>query len=389
MNHLRIDSLPDPGNRYQLGELIGSGIAAKVYKATDTKASNKNVAIKIQKYESDVKTAIQEEYRILRDHSNHGNLLDFYGVYRKKVPGEADEIWFVLEYCDHGPVVDIIRKIHVTNRKVSEEQIAFVLRETVKALIFLHENHIIHRDVRGHNILMTKDGEIKLCDFGLSRDVKSTLGKRGTCVGSPNWMAPEIITSSKNENEAYDNRSDVWALGITAIELGDGKPPFGEMHPTRTMFQIVRNPPPTLYRPANWTQNYNDFVTECLEKNPDHRPFMMEIAEHPFLTQLPENDYHISQELRMLAESIVDVHIVPKDEIKLYKGALKMAENRTEKMHVEDLAALEVLSEETILDELIQRFKNGSTYTFVGDVLVSMNPNQPEPDYVRGVRFYT
>lgn len=102
------------------------------------------------------------------------------------------------QYCENGPVVDVIRKIQVTNRRVSEEQIAYILRETAKALIYLHENHIIHRDVRGHNILLTRDGEVKLCDFGLSRDIKSTLGKRGTCIGSPCWMAPEIITSGKN-----------------------------------------------------------------------------------------------------------------------------------------------------------------------------------------------
>ncbi|KAL1381098.1 hypothetical protein pipiens_013709 [Culex pipiens pipiens] len=384
MSHFRIDSLPDPGNRYELGELLGAGVCARVYKAVDTKASNKTVAIKIQKYEADLKSVIQEEFRILRDYSKHPNLLEFYGVYRKKVPGEADEIWFVLEYCENGAVVDVIRKIQVTNRRVSEEQIAYILRETAKALIYLHENHIIHRDVRGHNILLTRDGEVKLCDFGLSRDIKSTLGKRGTCIGSPCWMAPEIITSGKNDNEVYDNRSDVWALGITAIELGDGKPPFHEMHPTRIMFQIVRNPPPTLYRPANWTQNYNDFINECLEKNPDHRPFSMEIIEHPFLTELPENDYHIGQELRMLAESVQDVLLIHKDEMKFMKGALKGPDNKTERMNVEDLAALETLSEETILDELIQRYKSGSTYTFVGDVLLSMNPNTEMPDLPRG-----
>lgn len=95
---MRIETLPDPGNRYTLGELIGSGVCAKVYRATDTQAGNKSVAIKVQKFEGETKTAIQEEFRILRDHSKHANLLDFYGVYRKKCPaGESDEIWFVLE----------------------------------------------------------------------------------------------------------------------------------------------------------------------------------------------------------------------------------------------------------------------------------------------------
>lgn len=210
------------------------------------------------------------------------------------------------------------------NKKCSEEHVAYILRETCKALVHLHKNHIIHRDVRGNNILIAASGEIKLCDFGLAANIRSTMGRRSTCVGSPCWMAPEMFDTPGNrkrrqqrvqhEEEEYgdedeDNdemsqsgnygsRADVWALGITAIELGDGVAPFLDMHPTRCMFQIVRNPPPTLYRPANWSQNYNDFVAECLEKNFENRPFMVEILEHPFFTELTggasASDHHVS-----------------------------------------------------------------------------------------------
>lgn len=148
------------------------------------------------------------------------------------------------------------------NKRLSEEHIAFILREAVNGVIHLHKNHIIHRDIRGNNILLTGNGEVKLCDFGLARDIRTTMGKRHTCIGSPYWMAPEVVKGSSTEDSAYGSRADVWSMGITAIELGDGKAPFIEMHPTRVMFQIVRNPPPTLYRPANWTQNYNDFIAE-------------------------------------------------------------------------------------------------------------------------------
>lgn len=132
------------------------------------------------------------------------------------------------------------------------------------ALVYLHKNHFVHRDVQGNNILLTAEGEVKLCDFGLTTSTGSTLGKRGTLIGSPSFMAPEMFinTAVKQKKEMYGNRIDVWALGITAIELGDCKAPFADMHPTRTMFQIVRNPPPTLNRPANWSQNYNDFIAE-------------------------------------------------------------------------------------------------------------------------------
>lgn len=132
--------------------------------------------------------------------------------------------------------------------------------------------------------MITGEGEIKLCDFGLAANIKTTMGRKSTCIGSPCWMAPEMFVNTvarkrqtveqydeeeygdEEEEESnpgnYGSRCDVWALGITAIELGDGVAPFLDMHPTRTMFQIVRNPPPTLYRPANWTQNYNDFISE-------------------------------------------------------------------------------------------------------------------------------
>lgn len=128
----------------------------------------------------------------------------------------------------------------------------------------LHQNHVIHRDVRGNNILLTKDGEVKLVDFGLCRRLSSTLGKSSTCIGSPCWMAPEVVASSRNndDDDGYGNRADVWAIGITTIELGDGKAPFEDMHPTRALFQIVRNPPPTFYRPANWGETINDFINE-------------------------------------------------------------------------------------------------------------------------------
>lgn len=228
-----------------------------------------------------------------------------------------------LQYCAGGSAVELINRLQTMNRKCSEEHIAFMLRETTKALVHLHKNHIMHRDVRGNNILITAEGEIKLCDFGLAANIRSTMGRRSTCVGSPCWMAPEQFDTPGNrrrrqrpehEEEEYDDedeegdgdmsspgnygsRADVWALGITAIELGDGAAPFLDMHPTRTMFQIVRNPPPTLYRPANWSQNYNDFISECLEKNFENRPFMVEIVEHPFFTELlgtSNSDHHVS-----------------------------------------------------------------------------------------------
>lgn len=207
---LAYDLLPSP-DRFVLKEIIGTGVCAKVYRALDTENNNRPVAIKCQRYDKDMISHINEEYRVLRDLSSHPNLPDFHGVFKKKfTTAQPDEIWFVLELCEAGSVIDIIKSLHTINKRVSEEHIAYILRETAKALVHLHENNVMHRDVRGSNILMTSDGSIKLCDFGLSRDTKSTQGKRSTCIGSPSWMAPEIVASAKSDKCTYDNRSDVW-----------------------------------------------------------------------------------------------------------------------------------------------------------------------------------
>lgn len=199
--------------------------------------------------------------KVLRDFSSHPNLPDFYGVYRKKIVNDVDEIWFILEYCHGGSVVDVVRALQSINRRISEEHLAYIIREICKAVCYLHDNNVIHRDIRGSNVLLTKEGEVKLIDFGLARDIQSNMGKRTTCIGSSCWMAPEVVACTKL-GESYGSRADVWAIGITAIELADGKAPFADMHPTRAMFQIVRNPPPTLYRQSIWSQNFNDFIAE-------------------------------------------------------------------------------------------------------------------------------
>lgn len=293
MGFLKFDQLPSPGDRYVLGEEIGRGVCGRVMKATDNQQNGKIVAIKIQVNDKEMHDKIDEEYRVFRDFSQYPNFPNLYGVYRNK-SGAFDEIWMVMEYCAGGSVVQLIERLDSMGRRLSELQIAYILREVAKGVMELHKSHIMSRDIRGSNILLTGEGEVKIIDFGFAKSFESTLGKRGTCIGSPNWMAPEMFTNPSKINEkVYGSRADVWAIGILAIELAHGHPPFHEMHPTRMMFQILRNPPPTLYRPANWSPNFNDFIAECLEKNHEHRPYLMEVLEHPFLTELPENDYYV------------------------------------------------------------------------------------------------
>ncbi|CAH1732570.1 unnamed protein product [Aphis gossypii] len=382
-DRLDVNNLPEAGNRFELGKVLGSGIFSTVYAAVDTE-SGKNVAIKIQNLDecSANEKDINEEYRILKDLSSHPNMPEFYGVYTNN---NAVELWFVMEMCEGGTVLDLVNGLLLQNKKMKEEHIGYILRELVKALCFLHENHVIHRDIRGSNVLLTKNGEVKLVDFGQSRELKSPEYKANTGVGSPAWMAPEVILAENKDNSGevpyYDQKIDVWAVGITAIELGDGKPPYLDIHPTRALFQIVRNPPPGLSKPSNWTQLFNDFIAECLEKNSDHRPCMEELLEHPFITQIPDN---VQQEVKSVMSSIVDdVTSIRKPEVRIIKnGYLKVNQKEAAKpMHLEDLAALKVVSEDTVLDELQNRHLDGLSYTFVGDVLLYMNPNRDEPLY--------
>lgn len=299
MGFLKFEQLPSPGERFTLGEEIGRGVCGRVVRAIDTQQSGKVVAIKIQVNDKELREKIDEEYRVFRDFSQYPNFPNLYGVYRHKAAAGRDEVWFVMEYCAGGSVVQLIERLDAMGRRLSELQIAYILREVAKGLLELHKSHIMSRDIRGNNVLLTGEGEVKIIDFGFAKSFESTMGKRGTCIGSPNWMAPEMFTNPSKINErVYGSRADVWALGILAIELGDGHPPFFEMHPTRMIFQILRNPPPTLYRPANWSPNFNDFIAECLEKNHEHRPYLVEVLEHPFLAELPENDYFVRRLVR-------------------------------------------------------------------------------------------
>ncbi|XP_026756966.2 neither inactivation nor afterpotential protein C [Galleria mellonella] len=370
---LNISTLPSPLDRYELGTKLGSGIFGDVHKAIDTQAAGKAVAVKIQIHTDDNENHIQEEYKILRDFTKHQNLIDFYGVFCERSE-DVKRIWFVLELCECGSVIDIVRKLHAADRKMSEEHIAYILKYTIKAVVYLHENKIIHRNIRCSNILITKDGEVKLSDFGLSCKLKGTHEKSKSNIGSPSWMAPEVVTC---DDEGYGNRADVWALGITTIEMADGKGPFQEMHPTRALFQIVRNPPPNLAKPAMWSNDINDFITECLEKNPEHRPYMMELTEHPFIQSVPENDYHLSTELKFLAMDLKQTDAPIKIRERIIKNGVLITEgsHNPEIMQVEDLAALEVLTEDNILAELQTKLVKGSFTSFVGDILLILNPN--------------
>ncbi|XP_010551374.1 PREDICTED: serine/threonine-protein kinase dst1 [Tarenaya hassleriana] len=260
----------DPTTKYELLHELGKGSYGAVYKARDLKTSEL-VAVKVisltegeEGYEE-----IRGEIEMLQQ-CNHPNVVRYLGSYQ----GE-DYLWIVMEYCGGGSVADLM---NVTEEPLDENQIAYICREALKGLAYLHSIFKVHRDIKGGNILLTEQGEVKLGDFGVAAQLTRTMSKRNTFIGTPHWMAPEVIQESR-----YDGKVDVWALGVSAIEMAEGLPPRSTVHPMRVLFMISIEPAPMLEDKENWSLVFHDFVAKCLTKEPRLRPTAAEILKHKFI----------------------------------------------------------------------------------------------------------
>jgi len=187
-----------------------------------------------------------------------------------------------MEFCSGGSVSDLMR---VTRKTLTEPQIVSVVRDMLKGLQFLHSKHKIHRDVKCGNVLLNSKGQGKLADFGVSGQLSDTMAKRHTAIGTPFWMAPEVIGEL-----GYDYKADIWSLGITVIEMAEGRPPYSDMHPMRVIFVIPSRPPPTMTIPEDWSPELNDFVKKCLMKDPNERPDATTLLAHPFLKDVAKKN---------------------------------------------------------------------------------------------------
>ncbi|XP_058463872.1 myosin-IIIb-like isoform X1 [Malaya genurostris] len=374
--HVDFLRLPNPSERFELLVLIGEGTYGEVYSAKD-KHSGRKYAVKILETIADNIEEIEEEYLVLRDLSNHPNIPDFAGLFLKRGPTvEDDQLWFVLELCTGGSVTDLVQGLRNRGTRLSNNQIAYILRETVQALVFLHENHCMHRDIKGHNILLTENGHVKLVDFGVSSHLAATMARRNTSVGTPYWMAPEVIACEQQLDQSYDSRCDVWSVGITAIELAEGDPPLCELHPMRALFQIPRNPPPKLQHPEQYSAMLSDFISECLVKDLEQRPFSKELVTHPFLKAVGPYVEQVRHELKLeIQKQRSDGRAPRQAEATTKYGKLKSdRKSKPQKMYMDDLAALDVLTEDTIVEQLQKRFETSQIYTYIGDILVAVNP---------------
>jgi serine/threonine protein kinase len=185
-----------------------------------------------------------------------------------------------MELCDKGSVLSTYE---VSKRGLNEEQLSYVVRNMLEGLAYLHATKKIHRDVKAGNILLTSSGGVKIADFGVSAALQRTIQKQNTTIGSPYWMAPEVIAS-----DPYNSKADVWSLGITVIEMVDGKPPLAEVLPFRALIQIPSKPPPTLRHPENSSPELNDFIAKCLAKVPEERWDCARLLTHPFIVKFKD-----------------------------------------------------------------------------------------------------
>ncbi|XP_059408767.1 serine/threonine-protein kinase 10-like [Carassius carassius] len=277
-DHVHRDANPE--EIWEIVGELGDGAFGKVFKA-----QNKQTGIFAAAKVIDTKTEDElEDYMVeidilaSCDHPNIVKLLDAF-YYETK-------LWILIEFCAGGAVDAVMLELE---RPLTEPQIRVVCKHTLDALQYLHDNKVIHRDLKAGNILLTLDGEVKLADFGVSAKNTKTIQRRDSFIGTPYWMAPEVVMCETSKDRPYDYKADIWSLGVTLIELAQIEPPNHEMNPMRVLLKIAKAEPPTLQQPSKWSPQFNDFLKHALEKNVDNRWSTAQLLQHPFVSSVTDN----------------------------------------------------------------------------------------------------
>ncbi|KAF8892280.1 kinase-like domain-containing protein [Infundibulicybe gibba] len=271
----------DPTRLYRNLVKIGQGASGGVYTAYQV-GTNLSVAIKQMDLEKQPKKdLIINEILVMRS-SRHPNIVNYIDSFLHK-----NDLWVVMEYMEGGSLTDV-----VTANLMTEGQIAAVSRETAQGLEHLHRHGVIHRDIKSDNVLLSMVGDIKLTDFGFCAQISDAdQAKRTTMVGTPYWMAPEVVTRKE-----YGPKVDIWSLGIMAIEMIEGEPPYLNQNPLKALYLIATNGTPTIANPENLSSVFTDYLAKTLEVNADKRPNATQLLQHPF--------FKLSEPLRTLAPLI-------------------------------------------------------------------------------------
>eukprot|EP00118_Oscarella_pearsei_P001604 m.7892 g.7892 ORF g.7892 m.7892 type:complete len:888 (+) comp19949_c0_seq1:181-2844(+) len=294
----------DPEETWEIVGELGDGAFGKVFKAKNRNSGQFAAAKIVEIKQEDELDDFSVEINVLAS-SNHPNVIKlleafFYG----------SKLWILIEFCAGGAIDDAILDL---DRGLSEKEIQAVARQLLEGLVYLHGNKVIHRDLKAGNILLCPDGTIKLADFGVSAINKKTKQKRDSFIGTPYWMAPEVVVCETCKDAPYDYKADVWSTGITLIELADMEPPHHEMHPMRVLFKIPKADPPTLAAPSKWSSDINDFIGKCLNKDFRSRPSSEEMLAHPFVKDPADKSILVGLYREITADVTTTLEDLPED----------------------------------------------------------------------------
>ncbi|KAH3708032.1 hypothetical protein DPMN_067471, partial [Dreissena polymorpha] len=303
----------DPNHVWELVGELGDGAFGKVYKAqhrdNKTLAALKLVEIKAEDDLEDFMVEID-----ILTKCKHKNVVGLHETYYY-----GGKLWMFIEFCGGGAVDSIMVDLE---KPLNEKQIRYVCREMCEGLAFIHSQHVIHRDLKAGNVLLTMDGSVKLADFGVSALNDRTLQKRDSFIGTPYWMAPEVILCETLKDTPYTHKADIWSLGITLIEMAQIEPPNHEMHPMRVLIKIQKAEPPSLDDKRKWSKNFFDFLRLCLVKDPEQRPSAPDLLQHPFVNGVDRKALLdlISESKAEVVETVED--LPEEEDLKIYKSQL-------------------------------------------------------------------